>query len=125
VTEENLPAFFGMPVRGEEAFACSPKLWQACVYYRWIHERIGADWWVEEVNVWARRYLPIAVPTGRLVRRALWEYQMLLSAAGMLSVPYGKGCARVQADFAALGRVPDPETVLRVAAYRRTLARER
>lgn len=125
VTEENLSAFFGMSVIGEEAFGCTLALWQACVYYRWIQGRIGEAWWLEEVNIWARRYMPIAIPTGRQVWRALQGYQELLAAAGLLTVPYGKGRARVQADFLTLGRPPDPQHVQRVAAYRRLLTRER
>jgi|SRR5579872_2677382 len=125
VTEESLAGFFGVPVFGAQAFGCAPRLWQACVYYKWIHRRVGEIWWIEEVNTWARRYMPIAAPTGRLVWRALAEYQMVLSAAGLLTIPYGKGRARVQADFTTLGRIPDPQAALRVAAYRRTLARDR
>jgi hypothetical protein len=125
VTEENMPAFFGMSVTDQEAFGCTLALWQACVYYRWIQGRVGEAWWLEEVNIWARRYMPIAIPTGRQVWRALQGYQELLAAAGLLTVPYGKGCARVQADFLILDSIPDPQNVQRVAAYRRLLARER
>ncbi len=120
---DSLPAFFGIPVRGAEAIGCSPQVWQACVYYRWVHERLGEAWRLEEVNVWARKHLPIAVPTGRLALKALEEYQALLAAAGFLSIPHGKGSARVQACLDTMDREPDPATAQRIAAYRRTLSR--
>lgn len=124
ITPETLPVFFGVEVRGQEVFHCSPALWQACVYYRWIQGRIGEAWWVEEVNVWARRYLPLTETTGRRVWRVLSEYQQILSAAGLLTIPYGKGCARVLTDFSTLGRIPDAAAALRIAAYRKTRTRD-
>lgn len=123
VTEEGLPSLFGMDVRGAEAFGCSARAWQAAVYYRWIHGRVGEPWWLEQVNVWARKQLPLAVPTGRLAPRALSEYQELLAAAGFLSLPRGEGRAKVEADLNSLGRVPERAEVERIAAYRRTLRR--
>ncbi len=125
VTEQSLPAFFGAALPGAEAFACSPRLWQACIYYRFIEHRVGAAWWIGEVEVWARRYLPLAYHNGKLLRRALWGYQALVSAAGLLSLPTGKGAARVEADFHTLGRVPDLAAAQRLASYRRTLLWDR
>jgi hypothetical protein len=125
VTESMLPAFFGASVGGEDAFACSPGLWQACIYYRFIDRRVGAAWWIGEVEVWARRFLPLAFQNGRLLRRALWSYQALLSAAGLLSLPNSKGSARVVADFQTLGRTPDLSAAQRLVEYRRTLLWER
>lgn len=124
VREEALPALFGMRVESARAFGCSERLWQACVYYRWIHGRAGEAWRLDEVNLWARSRLPVAIPTGRLVLRALEEYARLLSAAGLLSPPDGKGRPRVLADLPALGRPPDPAEVRRIAEYRRTLRRD-
>jgi hypothetical protein len=124
VAEDGIPALFGMEVRGAEAFACSPRAWQAAAYYRWVHGRIGETWWLEQVNVWARQHLPLANPTGRPVLTALKEYQGLLAAAGFLSLERGEGRAKVEADLNSLGRIPDRFEVERVAAYRRTLRRD-
>ena len=121
---ESLPAFFGLPTRGAEEIACSPRMWQAAVYYRWIHGRVGEAWNPDELNVWARTQLPVAANTGRMTLRSLAEYQELLAAAGFLSLPRAGGRAKVVADMATLGRIPDPDEVQRLASYRRTLRRE-
>src|SRR5947207_2084121 len=33
----SLPGFFGISVVGENASGCSAALWQACIYYRFVH----------------------------------------------------------------------------------------
>jgi len=127
VTPETLPAFFGMPLTGEEAFSCGSTAWQAALYYRFIHRCIGDSWWLGEIEAWARHYLPIARPVrlGRL-RAALSDYQEALAAAGMLSLPmgYGRTNARILADLTTLPTPPDRAEILRIVRYRRTLARE-
>ena len=127
VTSETLAAFFGLPVSRQETFACDPQLWQAAIYYRFIHQRVGASWRLAEVETWARAYLPLAQPVNlRKLKGALSHYQELLAAAGMLSLPmgYGRVNARIQADLNTLPSPPDREETLRLARYRRTLARE-
>lgn len=123
ISEETLPEICGLPVRGTEAFACSPCVWQACVYYRWLHGHVGEAWRLDQVVVWARRHLPLAIPTGNAVMRALGDYQDLLAAAGLLSMPQGAGRARVEADLTTLGRMPDLDAAQRIAGYRRTIRR--
>jgi hypothetical protein len=127
VTPATLPAFFGMPIAGQEAFRCAPRVWQAALYYRFVHRRVGDGWWLAEVETWARAYLPMArpVPLHRL-RGVLAEYQEMLAAAGFLSLPmgYGRVHARILADLTTLERPPDVEETLRLARYRRTLIRE-
>lgn len=125
VTPENLPAFFGLPISGAESLDCSDRLWQACAYYRFIHGRVGEAWWLDETLAWARRYLPLGIGADKGLRRALWSYQMLLSAAGLLSIPTARGQARVEADFTTLLRIPDPAAAHRIAASRRALAWDR
>ncbi len=127
VTPENLDGFFGLPVKGEEAFSCGQAVWQAALYYRFVHRRIGDGWWLGEVETWARAYLPLARPL-RLprLRMALADFQEALAAAGMLSLPmgYGRTNARILADLTTLPAPPDRAEVLRLVRYRRTLVRE-
>ncbi len=127
VTPETLPEFFGLALSGAEAFSCRSAVWQAAVYYRFIHQRIGERWWLGEIETWAKGYLPLAQPL-RLnrLRAALADYQEALAAAGMLSLPmgYGRTNARVTADLTTLPAPPDRTEVLRLVRYRRTLARE-
>jgi hypothetical protein len=127
VTPETLPEFFGLALNGEEAFTCRSAAWQAAIYYRFIHRRIGDAWWLGEIETWARGYLPLAHPI-RLsrLRSALADYQEALAAAGMLSLPmgYGRTNARIMADLTTLPTPPDRAEVLRLVRYRRTLARE-
>ena len=127
VTPETLPEFFGLSLPGDAAFSCRSAAWQAAVYYRFVHQRIGDGWWLGEVETWARGYLPLALPLrpARL-RAALSDYQEALAAAGMLSLPmgYGRSNARVTADLTTLPTPPDCAEVLRLVRYRRTLARE-
>ena len=127
VTPETLPEFFGLTLTGEEAFSCRSAAWQAAIYYRFLHQRIGDRWWLGEIETWARGYLPLARPirVSRL-KAALADYQEALAAAGMLSLPmgYGRTNARVTADLTTLLTPPDRAEVLRLVRYRRTLARE-
>jgi hypothetical protein len=124
VAEDGLSGLFGAEVRGADAFGCSPRVWQAAVYYRWIHGRVGEAWWLEQVSVWARQHLPFAFPTGKQALRALADFQDILAAAGLLSLPRKDGRATVEADLNTLERVPDRAEVERIAAYRRTLRRD-
>ncbi|HZP83003.1 MAG TPA: competence protein CoiA family protein [Chthonomonadaceae bacterium] len=126
-TPETLPAFFGLTVAGQEALACEARAWQAALYYRFVHRRVGDGWWLAEVETWTRAYLPLARPTNLAkLRRALAEYQEILAAAGFLSLPmgYGRVNARVLADLTTLSTPPDAAETLRLARYRRTLVRE-
>ena len=126
-TPANLPSFFGLPLQSPPVFACAPAAWQAAIYFRFAHRRVGDGWHLPEVELWARSYLPLNRPTdlGKL-RRALSEYQEILGAAGMLSLPtgYGRLHARVLADLTTLPAPPDPDETLKLARYRRTLVRE-
>jgi hypothetical protein len=127
VTPATLPILFGLDLPGKEAFACSPQAWQAAIYYRFVHRRVGDTWWLTEIETWSRAYLPLVRPV-RLPRlkTALAAYQEALGAAGMLSLPMGFGRvnARITADLTTLPAPPDPEETLRLARYRRTLTRE-
>ena len=128
VTPETLPAFFGITLHGEEAFSCRSAAWQAGIYYRFIHQRIGERWWLGEIETWARGYLPLTQPVRQSrLRTALADYQEAMAAAGMLSLPmgYGRTNARVTADLTTLPTPPDRAEVLRLVRYRRTLAREK
>lgn len=127
VTPDTLPAFFGLELPGQEVFACTAQAWQAALYYRWVHRRVGDGWWLLEVETWARAYLPLSRPVHlRRLHGALTTYQEALAAAGMLSLPmgYGRVHARVTADLTTLPAPPDIEETLRLARYRRTLMRE-
>jgi len=127
ITPETLADFFGLPVFGQDAFACEARAWQAAIYYRFVHQRVGDSWWLAEVETWARAHLPVARPVNpRKLKGALSHYQELLAAAGMLSLPmgYGRVNARIQADLTTLREMPDREETLRLARYRRTLTRE-
>ncbi len=127
VTPQTLPGFFGLPVRQSEAFACEPRAWQAAVYYRFIHGRVGDRWWLAEVETWTRAYLPLAHPVRlKQLQAALAEYQEILAAAGLLSLPrgYNRVHATVTDDLTTLSAPPDPDEVQRLARYRRTLSRE-
>ncbi len=127
VTPETLPEFFGLTVNGAEAISCDPAVWQAAIYYRFVHRRIGDGWWLGEVETWTRAYLPLVKPL-RLprLRTALANFQEALAAAGMLSLPmgYGRSNARILADMTTLPAPPDRAEVLRLVRYRRTLVRE-
>jgi len=124
VAAEALHPLFGLPARDAESIGCPARLWQAAVYYRFVHGRAGGRWWPGEVEAWARRYLPVRVVEGPHLVRALRGWQDLLTAAGLLGVPAPGGTARIEADLETLGRALDPAVVQRVAAYRRTLLRE-
>ena len=127
VTKETTSSLFGLELKGNATFAIEPKLWQACVYYRFVHRRVGDGWWLPEVESWARAYLPLVRPCPpRALAQVLAQYQEILAAAGMLSLPvgYGKTNARVLADLLTLSAPPDPAETLKIAGYRRTLARE-
>jgi hypothetical protein len=127
VVPETLPPFFGLNLPGGEAFACSAQAWQAAIYYRFVHCRVGDTWWLMEVETWARAYLPLARPIKLpRLKAALTAYQEALGAAGMLSLPmgYGRANARITADLTTLPTPPDAEETLRLARYRRTLMRE-
>ena len=126
VTPETLPAFFGLPVPHPETFSCEMRVWQAAIYYRFVHRRVGDGWWLTEVETWAQAYLPLARPVHlRRLHGALAEYQEMLAAAGFLSLPmgYGRVHARILADLTTLSNTPDRDEVLRLARYRRTLLR--
>lgn len=127
VSPERLPAFFGVEVKDATALACPPSIWQAAVYYRFIHGRVGDGWWLSAVETWVRTFVPLASPENpRKLHAALTGYQELLAAAGLLSLPmgYGRVNARIAADLTTLPAPPDAETVLRLARYRRTITRE-
>jgi hypothetical protein len=127
VTPETLAPFFGLPLFGQEVFACEPRVWQAAIYYRFVHRRVGDRWWLAEIETWARAYLPLMHPTNlRKLHGALAGYQEALAAAGLLSLPmgYGRVNARVLADLTTLPAPPDRAETLRLARYRRTLLRE-
>ncbi len=129
LTPDTLPEFFGLALTGEEAFSCRSALWQAAIYYRFVHQRIGEKWWLKEIETWALGgYLPLAKPL-RLsrLRAALTDYQEALAAAGMLTLPmgYGRANARIVADLTTLPTQPDRTEVQRLVRYRRTLAREK
>ena len=126
-TPANLPGFFGLPIQNTLAFTCEPAAWQAAIYFRFLHRRVGDGWNLSEVELWARSYLPLARPTDlRKLHHALAEYQEILGAAGMLSLPagYGRVHARILDDLTTLPSPPDPNETLKLARYRRTLVRE-
>lgn len=128
VTPGTVPVLFGMPSHGQEVFLCEPRLWQAALYYRFIHRRTGLAWWLDEVQTWAGAYLPPASSaTPRKVLSALRSIQELFGAAGFLSLPVGyrRASARVVADLDTLPRIPEQQTVLQLARYRSTLDRKR
>ena len=88
---------------------------------------MGDRWWLGEVETWTRAYLPLTFPVHlKRLQYALAEYQELLAAGGLLSLPrgYNRVNAIVTADLTTLPEPPDPQEVLRLARYRRTLARE-
>ena len=127
VTPETLSGFFGLPVRQTLAFACEARVWQAALYYRFIHRHVGDRWWLVEVETWTRAYLPLTMPVDlKRLRAALINYQEILAAAGFLSLPrgYNRVNATITDDLLTLSTPPDPQEVLRLARYRRTLARE-
>ena len=126
-TPATLPPFFGLPAQHAPVFACAAAAWQAAIYFRFLHRRVGDGWSQPEVELWARSYLPLARPVDiKKLRRALAEYQDILSAAGMLSLPmgYGRLHARILADLTTLPAPPDPDETLKLARFRRTLVRE-
>lgn len=123
VLPENIADLFGVELRGQEVFRCSPVAWQAALYYRFVHRRVGGRWWLNEVEQWSLSYLPLQSPLDiRKLRKALMEYQGVLAAAGMLSLPrgYAQSSAEVVADLQTLPKPPDREEVLRIARYRKT-----
>ena len=126
VTPNTLSPFFGALVPGQEVIRCEARLWQATVYYRFIHERVGASWWLSEVETWARVTLPLILPL-RLdkLRAALRATQEFFAAAGLLTLPvgYSRASARVAADLNTLVLPPDREEALRIARYRRIVDR--
>lgn len=127
VTKETVSPLFGLELKNNATFTIEPKLWQACVYYRFVHRRVGDGWWLPEVESWARAYLPLVRPCPpRALAQVLGQYQGILAAAGMLSLPmgYGKTNARILADLLTLPAPPDPAETLKIAGYRRTLAQE-
>ncbi len=127
VTPETLNGFFGLPVARAEAFVGEARVWQAAIYYRFIHCRVGDRWWLTEVENWARAYLPLRQPVSLpRLHAALAEYQEILAAAGMLSLPrgYNRVNATITDDLTTLSRPPDPAEVLRLTAYRKTLGRQ-
>ncbi len=127
VTKETLSLLFGLELKGNAAFTIEARLWQSCVYYRFVHRRVGDGWWLPEVESWARAYLPLVRPCPpRALAQALSQFQEILAAAGMLSLPmgYGKTNARILADLLTLAVPPDPAEVQKIAGYRRTLVRE-
>jgi len=127
VTPDTLSPFFGLEIAGTEAFGCEARVWQAAVYYRFVHLRVGDGWWLGEVETWARAYLPITHPVRLpLLQKALGAYQDALAAAGFLSLPrgYQRGNARITADLMTLPAPPDAAETLRLMRYRRTLLRE-
>ena len=127
VTKQTLAPFFSLPIAKQECFACAMEAWQAAIYYRFVHRRVGDAWWLAEVERWARSYLPLVRPVNlKNLQSVLADYQEVLAAAGMLSLPmgYGRVHARVLADLTTLPAPPDPEETLRLARYRRTLSRE-
>ncbi len=127
VTPETLPACFGLPVSDPAVFACQPRLWQAAIYYRFVHRRAGDGWWLGEIESWSQAYLPLARPLApRRLRQTLAQYQEILAAMGLLSLPVGyqRASARILADLGQLAAPPDAEEVLRLVRYRRTLARD-
>jgi len=127
ITPETAAPFFGLDISGHEAFACDARAWQAAIYYRFIHCRVGENWWRTEVETWARAYIPLDRPV-KLPRLqvAIAGYQEALGAAGMLSLPigYGRTRARITADLNTLPSPPDAEETLRLTRYRRSLTRE-
>jgi hypothetical protein len=127
VTSETVAPFFGLPLPEQPAFACTAQAWQAAIYYRFVHRRVGDNWWLTEVETWARSYLPLTRPVNLpRLKAALATYQEVLGAAGMLSLPmgYGRVHARITADLNTLPSPPDQDETLRLARYRRTLNRE-
>ena len=126
VTPAALSPFFGAFVPGQQTICCEARLWQAALYYRFVHGQIGERWWLPAVETWARAFLPLAqpLPLPRL-RTALRAVQELYSAAGFLTLPVGnsRSNARVAADLDTLPVPPSREEAQRIARYRRTLDR--
>lgn len=113
----NIPSLFGIEVKGQDVFRCSPAVWQAALYYRFLHQRVGAKWWLGEVETWARGYLPLQSPLNlKKLRRTLLEYQSILVAAGFLALPqgYAQSSSQVIADLLTLPNLPSHEEILRI-----------
>ncbi len=126
VSAATLSPFFGAWLSGQQTILCEPRLWQAAVYYRFVHRQTGDRWWLPAVETWARAFLPLArpLPIAKL-RGALRALQELFAAAGFLTLPVGnsRSNARVAADLDTLPSPPNREEALRIARYRRTLDR--
>ena len=126
VTPQTLSPLFGVPAPGQDLIPCEPRLWQAAVYYRFVHQRVGMGWWLTEVETWARAYLPLSQPVMlRKLRSTLRIAQDFFAAAGFLTLPVGnsRSNARVTADLDTLTSPPDREEAIRIARYRRTIDR--
>ena len=117
---DNLPPLFGIRTNAEETFACSAALWRAALYYRFIDGRVGEPWRMRDVATWARRFLPPAVQNETLMRRALYSYEGILTASGMLDRE-SDTASRVINDLRSLPNPPDPDKVAQMAAYQRSL----
>lgn len=125
VQRDGMSPLFGIHTHCEEVFACSPELWRAVVYCRFISGRTGEPWNLGEVETWARRYLPLSLDNPLLLRRALRAYQDILAAAELISVVEDAGAGRVEADITTLEKSLDPVAVENLAAYRRALIWEK
>ncbi len=126
VTPGALSPLFGVDVPGQEVIRCEARLWQAGVYYRFIHQQVGMKWWLPAVETWARAFLPLASPLPlRKLQTALRSLQEYFAAAGLLTLPVGqaRAHARIFADLDTLPHRPDREEALRIARYRRLIDR--
>ncbi len=128
ISQDMLADFFGLEVEAMMAFACTNRAWQAAIYYRFVYQRVGERWWLSEVENWARAHLPLARPQNlKQIKSALTEFQEILGASGMLSIPrsQGRGNAEILADITTLSALPSREDIERLARFRQTLRRER
>ena len=127
VTPGALSPLFGVDVPGQEVVRCEARLWQAGVYYRFIHQQVGMKWWLPAVETWARAFLPLVSPLPlKKLQRALRSLQEYFAAAGLLTLPVGqaRSHARIFADLDTLPHPPDREEALRIARYRRLIDRK-
>ena len=126
-SEEAIPDCFGIPVKGMEVFSCPLKLWQACLYYRFIQGHVGERWLLAEAESWARTHMPLTQPANlKKLKLALQQTQEIFCAAGFLTLPKGgvRTFGTVRADIQTLGYVPEREEVEKLVRYRRTLTRD-